>query len=306
VLVGHGQMGERQLEQVMDDFIHQRANVLVCSTIIESGLDIPRANTILINRADTLGLAQLYQLRGRVGRSNIRAYAYLLIPGEHMIGTDAHKRLEALQELDELGGGFRLASHDLEIRGAGNMLGKQQSGNITAVGFELYTQMMEEAVREVQGETIAKDVEPEIQLGFPAYIPDSYVQDVNQRLVLYKRLAGFKTQPDLDAIVDEMIDRFGPVPALVDSLLRLMELRRCLKDQLITAARVRGEQVVLEFHPETPVHIDCILAVQKEMKDRMKVFPDARVGYRPMAKDADGLVAELKDLCARLSVRAYA
>ncbi|MEO6027377.1 MAG: transcription-repair coupling factor, partial [Candidatus Binatia bacterium] len=306
VLVGHGQMGERQLEQVMDDFIHQRANVLVCSTIIESGLDIPRANTILINRADTLGLAQLYQLRGRVGRSNIRAYAYLLIPGEHMIGTDAHKRLEALQELDELGGGFRLASHDLEIRGAGNMLGKQQSGNITAVGFELYTQMMEEAVREVQGETIAKDVEPEIQLGFPAYIPDSYVQDVNQRLVLYKRLAGFKTQPDLDVIVDEMIDRFGPVPPLVDSLLRLMELRRCMRDQLITAARVRGEQVVLEFHPETPVHIDCILAVQKKMKDRMKVFPDARVGYRPMAKDADGLIAELKDLCARLSVRAYA
>ncbi len=300
VIVGHGQMGERQLEQVMDDFIHQRANVLVCSTIIESGLDIPRANTILINRADTLGLAQLYQLRGRVGRSNIRAYAYLLIPGEHMIGTDAHKRLEALQELDELGGGFRLASHDLEIRGAGNMLGKQQSGNITAVGFELYTQMMEEAVREVQGETVAKDVEPEIQLGFPAYIPDTYVQDVNQRLVLYKRLAGFKTQADLDAIVDEMIDRFGELPPLVDSLLRVMELRRCLKDLLITAARVRGEQIVLEFHPDTPVHIDYILAVQKKMKDRVKVFPDARVGYRPLAKDADGLVAELKELCARL------
>jgi transcription-repair coupling factor (superfamily II helicase) len=300
VIVGHGQMGERQLEQVMDDFIHQRANVLVCSTIIESGLDIPRANTILINRADTLGLAQLYQLRGRVGRSNIRAYAYLLIPGEHMIGTDAHKRLEALQELDELGGGFRLAAHDLEIRGAGNMLGKQQSGNITAVGFELYTQMMEEAVREVQGETVTKDVEPEIQLGFPAYIPDSYVQDVNQRLVLYKRLAGFKTADELAAIVDEMVDRFGEIPALVDSLIKVMELRRCLKDLLITGAKVRGEQIVLEFHPETPVHIDYILAVQKKMKDRVKVFPDARVGYRPLAKDADGLVAELKDLCTRL------
>jgi transcription-repair coupling factor (superfamily II helicase) len=300
VIVGHGQMGERQLEQVMDDFIHQRANVLVCSTIIESGLDIPRANTILINRADTLGLAQLYQLRGRVGRSNVRAYAYLLIPGEHMIGTDAHKRLEALQELDELGGGFRLAAHDLEIRGAGNMLGKQQSGNITAVGFELYTQMMEEAVREVQGETVTKDVEPEIQLGFPAYIPDAYVQDVNQRLVLYKRLAGFKTADELAAIVDEMVDRFGEIPPLVDSLIRMMELRRCLKDLLITAAKVRGDQIVLEFHPDTPVHIDYILAVQKKMKDRVKVFPDARVGYRPLAKDADGLVAELKDLCARL------
>ena len=300
VIVGHGQMGERQLEQVMDDFIHQRANVLVCSTIIESGLDIPRANTILINRADTLGLAQLYQLRGRVGRSNIRAYAYLLIPGEHMIGTDAHKRLEAMQELDELGGGFRLAAHDLEIRGAGNMLGKQQSGNITAVGFELYTQMMEEAVREVQGETVAKDVEPEIQLGFPAYIPDAYVQDVNQRLVLYKRLAGYKTGDELAAIVDEMVDRFGELPPLVDSLIKVMELRRCFKDLLITAARVRGDQIVLEFHPETPVHIDYILAVQKKMRDRVKVFPDARVGYRPLAKDADGIVAELKDICGRL------
>jgi transcription-repair coupling factor (superfamily II helicase) len=300
IVVGHGQMSERQLEQVMDDFMHQRANVLVCSTIIESGLDIPQANTILINRADTLGLAQLYQLRGRVGRSNVRAYAYLLIPGEHMIGTDAHKRLEALQELDELGGGFRLAAHDLEIRGAGNMLGKQQSGNITAVGFELYTQMMEEAVREVQGETVAKDIEPEIQLGFPAYIPDGYVQDVNQRLVLYKRLAGFKTAEDLAEIVDEMVDRFGPLPPLVDSLVKLMDLRRTLKSLLITAARVRGEQIVLEFHPETPVHIDYILAAQKKMKDRVKVFPDARVGYRPTAKDADGLMAELKDFCARL------
>ena len=300
IVVGHGQMGERQLEQVMDDFMHQRANVLVCSTIIESGLDIPRANTILINRADTLGLAQLYQLRGRVGRSNLRAYAYLLIPGEHMIGTDAHKRLEALQELDELGGGFRLAAHDLEIRGAGNMLGKQQSGNITAVGFELYTQMMEEAVREVQGETVAKDIEPEIQLGFPAYIPDTYVQDVNQRLVLYKRLAGFKTAEDLAEIVDEMVDRFGPLPPLADSLVHLMDLRRTLKGLLITAARVRGDQIVFEFHPETPVTIDYILAAQKKAKDRIKVFPDTRVGYRPTAKDADGLVAELKDFCARL------
>ncbi|MEB2283537.1 MAG: transcription-repair coupling factor [Polyangiaceae bacterium UTPRO1] len=300
VIVGHGQMGERRLEQVMDDFIQQRANVLVCSTIIESGLDIPRANTILINRADALGLAQLYQLRGRVGRSNVRAYAYLLIPGEHMIGTDAHKRLEALQELDELGGGFRLAAHDLEIRGAGNMLGKQQSGNITAVGFELYTQMMEEAVREVRGETVAKDVEPEIQLGFPAYIPDTYVQDVNQRLILYKRLAGYKTAAELAAIVDEMVDRFGALPPLADSLVRVMQLRRCFKDLLIVAARVRGEQIVLEFHPETPVHLDYILAVQKKLKDRVKVFPDARVGYRPLAQDADGLIAELADLCARL------
>ena len=300
ITVAHGQMGERQLEQVMDDFMHLRANVLVCSAIIESGLDIPRANTIIVNRADTFGLAQLYQLRGRVGRSNLRAYAYLLIPGEHLIGKDAHKRLQALQELDELGGGFRLAAHDLEIRGAGNMLGKQQSGHITAVGFELYTQMMEEAVREVRGEVVTAEVEPEIQLGIPAYIPESYVEDVNQRLILYKRLAGARRGEELAAIAEEMQDRFGPLPPLVDSLLRVMELRQALKSVLATAARVRGETVVLEFHPETPVRADTLFALARKEKGRVQLFPDSRLGYRPAERDADGLIAELKTLCGRL------
>jgi transcription-repair coupling factor (superfamily II helicase) len=300
ITVAHGQMGARELEQVMDDFMHARANVLVCSAIIESGLDIPRANTIVINRADTFGLAQLYQLRGRVGRSNLRAYAYLLIPGEHLIGKDAHKRLAALQELDELGGGFRLAAHDLEIRGAGNMLGKQQSGHITAVGFELYTQMMEEAVREVRGETVTAEVEPEIQLGIPAYIPESYVEDVNQRLILYKRLAGIRAAADLAAVVDELHDRFGPPPPLVDSLVRVMDLRRALKDLLVTAVRVRGEAVVFEFHPDTPVRAETLLALVKKEKGRVQLFPDSRLSYRPIERDADGLIAELKAFCGRL------
>src|ERR1019366_4838923 len=161
--IAHGQMKERQLEDVMRDFIEKRVNVLVCSSIIESGLDIPNANTIIIDRADHFGLAQLYQLRGRVGRSHERAYAYLMIPGEQLISRDAQLRLRALQELDDLGGGFKLAAHDLEIRGAGNLLGKQQSGQIAAVGFELYQQMMEEAVQELRGQPVRHDVEPEIQ-----------------------------------------------------------------------------------------------------------------------------------------------
>jgi len=173
IAVAHGQMHERDLEKVMYQFMAREVNVLVCSAIIESGLDIPNANTILINRADHFGLAQLYQLRGRVGRSHERAYAYLMIPGEHVITKDAQKRLRVLQELDDLGGGFRLAAHDLEIRGAGNLLGKQQSGHIAAVGFELYTQMLEEAVQELRGQRRHVEVEPEIQLGFPAYIPDT-------------------------------------------------------------------------------------------------------------------------------------
>jgi transcription-repair coupling factor (superfamily II helicase) len=227
-------MAEAGLERAMLAFMHGETNLLVTSAIIESGLDIPNANTLVVNRADTFGLAQLYQIRGRVGRSHHRAYAYLLIPGEHLITPDAQKRLRVLQELDDLGGGFRLAAHDLEIRGAGNLLGKQQSGHVTAVGLELYTHMLEQAVREVRGQEAEPDVEPEIQLGIPAYVPDQYVPDVNQRLMLYKRLAGIRGVPDLDEIRAELEDRYGPIPPLVDTLLALMGLRRRLRDLHVT------------------------------------------------------------------------
>src|SRR5262249_42445614 len=224
VAVAHGQMHEHDLERGMSDFFARRTNVLVCWAIIESGLDIPNANTIIIERADHFGLAQLYQLRGRVGRSHERAYAYLMIPGEQLISRDAQMRLRALQELDDLGGGFKLAAHDLEIRGAGNLLGKQQSGQIAAVGFELYQQMVDEAVRELRGEQVQAEVEPEIQLGIPAFIPEGYVPDESQRLVFYRRLAGIRGQSDLDEIATELRDRYGPLPPLVDSLLRIMDL----------------------------------------------------------------------------------
>src|SRR6266581_4985762 len=253
IAVAHGQMAERELERTMLDFMHAKTNLLVSSAIIESGLDIPTANTMIVNRADTFGLAQLYQLRGRIGRSHHRAYAYLLIPGEHLITPEAQKRLRVLQELDDLGGGFRLAAHDLEIRGGGNLLGKQQSGHITAIGLELYTQLLEQAVRELRGTATQAEIEPEIQLGVPAFIPESYVPDVSQRLVIYKRLAGIRGMPDLTTIGEELVDRYGPVPPLVDTLMRLMELRRWLKDLRIVAARRRGERIVLEFSPTTPV-----------------------------------------------------
>src|SRR5262249_17143087 len=221
--VAHGQMPERELEQVMLRFMRREVNLLVCSAIIESGLDIPNANTMIINRADQFGLAQLYQLRGRVGRSHQRAYAYLMIPGEHLITKDAQKRLKVLQELDELGGRFRLAAHDLEIRGAGNLLGKQQSGHVAAVGFEMYEQMLADAVRELRGEMIQADIEPEIQLGIPAFIPEGYINDEQQRLVIYRRLASIRSDRELDDLTQEMRERFGPLPPTVDSFVRLMD-----------------------------------------------------------------------------------
>src|SRR5262249_23173558 len=191
-----------------------------------------------------------YQLRGRVGRSHERAYAYLMIPGEQLISRDAQMRLRALQELDDLGGGFKLAAHDLEIRGAGNLLGKQQSGQIAAVGFELYQQMMEEAVHELRGERVHTEIEPEIQLGIPAFIPGSYIPDENQRLVFYRRLAAIRGQSDLDEIANELRDRYGPIPPTVDSFLQIMDLRRRLKDLMVVRAALRDHAVMLQFHPD--------------------------------------------------------
>ena len=301
IAVAHGQMDEGALERTMLAFMHGQSKVLVTSAIIESGLDIPNANTIIINRADTFGLAQLYQLRGRVGRSHHRAYAYLLIPGEHLITADAQKRLRVLQELDDLGGGFRLAAHDLEIRGGGNLLGKQQSGHITAIGLELYTTMMEQAVRELRGEPQEPDVEPEVQLGIPAFIPESYVPDVSQRLVVYKRLAAIRGVPDLDEIAAELVDRYGPVPALVDTLMRLMELRRWLKDLRIVTARRRGERIVLEFSPTTPVRPETLVEAVRRSHGRLRLVDGATLAVAPEATDHDGTIAELRALLQRLA-----
>ncbi len=294
VAVAHGQMHERALEHVMADFFAKKIHVLVCSAIIESGLDIPNANTIIIDRADRFGLAQLYQLRGRVGRSHERAYAYLMIPGEQLISRDAQLRLRALQELDDLGGGFKLAAHDLEIRGAGNLLGKQQSGHIAAIGFELYQQMMEEAVRELRGEPVAAEVEPEIQLGFPAFIPDSYVPDENQRLVFYRRLAAIKGQSDLDEIATELRDRYGPIPPLADSFLRIMDLRRSLKDHQVVRAALQEGAVTLQFHPEAKVDVERVVSLVQKSKGRFKLSADFQLSFAPGSRDWDGLVAETK------------
>jgi transcription-repair coupling factor (superfamily II helicase) len=301
ISVAHGQLAEGTLEQRMLAFMHGQTNVLVTSAIIESGLDIPRANTVIVNRADTFGLAQLYQIRGRVGRSHHRAYAYLLIPGEHLITPDAQKRLRVLQELDDLGGGFRLAAHDLEIRGAGNLLGKQQSGHITAVGLELYTHLLEQAVRELRGQHAEPDIEPEVQLGIPAYIPETYIPDVSQRLVVYKRLAGIRGVPDLQEIAAELEERYGPIPPLVDTLLRTMELRRWLKDLRVVAARRRGDTILVEFHDTTPVSVESLLVKVRASGGRLRLTSGSALAVRPAATDHDAIIAELRALLQSLA-----
>jgi len=300
IVVTHGQMGERALERTMLAFVHGDANVLVTSAIIESGLDIPSANTLIVDRADTFGLAQLYQIRGRVGRSGRRAYAYLLIPAEHRITEDARKRLQVLQEIDDLGGGFRLAVHDLEIRGAGNLLGKQQSGNIASVGLELYTHMMEQAVAEARGTAPQPSCEPEIQLGIAAYVPDDYVPDVHQRLGLYKRLADVGSDDDIAGIADEVRDRYGPHPDTVRVLFAVMGLRRHLRTLRIMRVRRRGEAVVLDVDEGTPVTVPPLLRVVESSRGRVRLTSPTTLEARTSAGDPLTLVAEIRDVLRSL------
>jgi len=231
--IAHGQMRESELESVMYDFYHQRFNILLCTTIIESGIDIPSANTIIINRADKLGLAQLHQLRGRVGRSHHRAYAYLLAPPMNALSSNAQKRLQAIESLEDLGVGFTLATHDLEIRGAGELLGEGQSGQIQEIGFTLYTQLLERAVDALKSGKIPDHDEPlaratEIDLGVPALLPNDYVPDVHLRLIIYKRISHAEDTEALRELKIELIDRFGLLPPQAEYLFESTRLRlRC-------------------------------------------------------------------------------
>ncbi|WP_174865360.1 transcription-repair coupling factor [Pectobacterium polaris] len=245
IAIGHGQMRERELERVMNDFHHQRFNVLVCTTIIETGIDIPSANTIIIERADHFGLAQLHQLRGRVGRSHHQAYAYLLTPNPKAMSTDAQKRLEAIASLEDLGAGFALATHDLEIRGAGELLGDDQSGQMTSVGFSLYMELLESAVEALKAgrEPSLEDLinsQTDVELRLPALLPDDFIPDVNTRLSLYKRIASAKTTAELDELKVELIDRFGLLPDASRYLLQIAALRQ--QAQALGIRRIEGNE----------------------------------------------------------------
>ncbi len=253
VVMAHGQMDERLLEEVMLKFLRREADVLVATAIIQSGLDVPNANTILINRADTFGLAQLYQLRGRVGRAGHQAYAYFFIPDEGTLSTEAQKRLMAIQEFTELGAGFRIAIADLEIRGAGNLLGKQQSGHIAAVGLDLYLQMVEQAVQQLKGTIVEEEPDPTLHVNVSAFIPEDYVEDVHQRLSLYKRLASCQQVGELALLHGEMEDRYGPLPEPVERLFEVMQIRCLAKSLRLATVEAKPQAVALVFDPKARV-----------------------------------------------------
>ncbi|MBI2878577.1 MAG: transcription-repair coupling factor, partial [Candidatus Rokubacteria bacterium] len=261
--VAHGQMGERALESVMLRFVRGEYDLLVSTAIVESGLDIPASNTIVVNRADRFGLAQLYQLRGRVGRDRLQAYAYFLIPADGRVDETAAKRLKVIQELTELGSGLKLALRDLEIRGAGNLLGAEQHGHIAAVGFDLYLKLLEQAVRELRGEPAEAEVDPVVTVEVSAYLPEGYVTEPAQRLALYQRLATVGAGAELEALRAELADRFGPLPRVARQLLDVVALRVRARALALEKLEARRGRVRLTFAPTTPVKVDRLLALLK-------------------------------------------
>ena len=289
IAVAHGQMTEVALEEVMLDFVEGRYDVLCATAIIESGLDIPRANTMIIDRADLFGLAQLYQLRGRVGRSKERAYCYLIVPPANALTDEARARIEALERHTELGSGFQIASLDLELRGAGDLLGGEQSGNVASVGFDMFCHMLEEAVQELRGEPVVHDVDPDLSFDVSALLADDYVSDVGVRLSLYKRLASAIDESHVQDIAVEMEDRFGPPPAEAKNLVELMRLKTELRRLRALGCEATSRSVTLHLREDTPLDPQKILELVRAPKSPYRLTPDMRLTRR-FDGTASGLV----------------
>ncbi len=283
-VAAHGQMNEHQLEKIMKDFINKEYDVLITTTIIENGIDLPNANTMIIDRADKFGLSQLYQLRGRVGRSNRQAFTYLLVPNIKKITTDANERLRAMESINDLGQGFQLAMRDLEIRGAGNLLGKEQSGNITLIGFELYSKLLQEAIYNLQGQETLELIEPEIKLTFDAYIPDWYLHDHTERIVIYQRIASQNSEEQLDSLKMEIEDRYGHPPIELINYFEMMKLRILLKSLGISELNYKNEQLLFKIAEQHRLDTEKVLAVCLSRPKKYKLSPRGIISIRTNIK----------------------
>jgi transcription-repair coupling factor (superfamily II helicase) len=298
VVIGHGQMRENELEKVMLKFIRGEADVLLSTTIIENGLDIPRANTIIINRADRFGLSELYQLRGRVGRSNQRAYAYLLIPTETALTSIARQRLAALKEFSDLGAGFRIAALDLELRGAGNLLGSEQHGHIEAVGFDMYCQMMERAVAERKGEALPPERRATLNLGQEIRIPPEYIESENLRLRIYKRIAGVTSDAERVEVRRELADRFGPPPPAVENLLEYAVLKALAEKMLVATIDRKQDQIAIKFYDDTPLGPERLVKLVRKRRG-MRLDPTGVLWF-DWKGDAGGTMVAARNVLQQL------
>lgn len=301
VRFAHGQMEEGRLEDIMLAFMRHEFDILVSTTIIESGIDIPNANTMIINRADTFGLSQLYQLRGRIGRSHMQAYCYLIIPHENVITETAQKRLAAIQRFTELGSGFKIASYDLEIRGAGNILGDEQSGHIAAIGYDLYVHMLEAAVAELKNEHIPEDFEPEIKLTVAARIPEDMIPDTQLRLVLYKQVSACAHTAEVDELCEEWQDRFGKLPPDVHHLFALIKVRILCKKTLISSLKQTGATVVFSFHPQHQINTSLLADAIKRNPKKFALTREGHFSVKPESLEPANLLAYLLELIGKLT-----
>jgi len=296
IALAHGQMHERLLEKMMLDFINNKYDILLSTNIVESGLDIPNVNTVLINNAHRFGLADLYQLRGRVGRSKRQAYAYMLVPKEEALTREALLRLKIIEEMVELGSGLKVANYDLEIRGTGNLLGREQSGHINLIGFELYCKMLEETVKELKHEVHEKEeFSPEISIPVNAFIPDTYISDETGKLLTYKRLSRIKDDAELSELTEEMQDRYGIIPEPLENLLKIIALRIFLAKIRVKKLEYAGRQVTLHVTEGTPLNMARLLKLAKEDKGRVKLLPDGKVVVHTEEKPVE-LIGTLRNL----------
>jgi len=304
MVAAHGQMAPTQLEKAMTAFYDRQYDLLLSTNIIESGLDIPTANTMIVHRAEMFGLAQLYQLRGRIGRSKLRGYAYLTLPPERKLSPTSQKRLEVMQTLDQLGAGFSLASHDLDIRGAGNLLGDEQSGHIREVGIELYQQMLEDAVAEARGQAQTAPADawtPQISLGMPVLIPEAYVADLPVRLALYRRIASLVDQQEIDAFAAEMIDRFGPLPAEVENLLKVVALKRLCRAANVDKVEAGPKGAVVSLRDSRFAKPERLIGYISSQGDKATVRPDQRIVFRQSWGDPAERVKGIEKLMQKLA-----
>jgi transcription-repair coupling factor (superfamily II helicase) len=306
LVVAHGRMSATQLEKAMTAFYDRQYDMLLATNIIESGLDIPNANTMVIHRADMFGLAQLYQLRGRIGRAKLRGYCYLTTPPGKALTADADRRLEVMQTLDQLGAGFTLASHDLDIRGAGNLLGDEQSGHVREVGVELYQQLLEEAVREARGDqkTAARDWSPQINVGTSVLIPENYVTDLSVRLSLYRRIAGLENDAEAEAFAAELIDRFGPLPAEVENLLGIVAIKRLSRAAGVEKIEAGPKGAVLSFRHNRFARPDKLVGFMSKHAALFSIRPDHKLVCRQNWETPKGRVAGVEKLMKNLAALA--
>ncbi len=302
IAVAHGQMPERKLEKVMEKFVTKEYDLLVSTAIIESGLDIPSVNTMIIHRADQFGLAQLYQLRGRIGRSKEKGYAYLLVPGRGLLSAEATKRLKALKEFTELGSGFKVAAYDLEIRGAGNILGREQSGHINRIGFELYARLLEDAVKRLRGEDVEPEIEPEINLQVPAYIPESYIPDQGQRLVFYRRLSKLREPKELSDLAEEMRDRFGSRPKEVRNLFEVVAVKARLIKLRALGIEYTGRDIVLDLGKDAKVAPDRVIHLVTSHPDQYRLSPEHKLFISHPFQDHQALFEQINNLLEKILV----